>query len=66
MHNIDQALVIGFALFVARKIAEISAGRKHSIDAGNLRDLVGLRSAAYGFDHLDQNHVVVDSVAIAA
>src|SRR5581483_2528494 len=66
MHNVDQPLVVGITLFVAGKIAEISAGGKYRVYTRNCRDLASLGSAANSLDHLDQNHILVNRIPIPA
>src|SRR6185312_6514188 len=64
--NVDEALVVGRALAIAREIAEVSAGGEDRIHARNCCDLPRVLRALDSLDHLDQHDVLVDRVAIAA
>src|SRR5690242_8843093 len=66
MHDIDQALVIRIALFVAREITEIRTGGEKCVHTLNGRDLARLLRAADSLNHLDQHHVVVNRIAVTA
>src|SRR5262245_21216488 len=66
VNDVNRPLVVGCALPVAAKIAEISAGREDCCHSGNLCDLIGVLQSLERFDHQDQHNVVVDRVAISA
>src|SRR5262249_23694493 len=64
MHDVDLALVIRVALPVAGKIPEVAARGKNRVHSRNLGDLIGVLEALEGLDHEDQDHIVVDRIAI--
>src|SRR5262249_18455023 len=66
MHDVDLAFVVRVALPITSEIPKIAAGGKNRVHPRHLGDLVGVLEAFECLDHQDQNHVIVDGVAIAA
>src|SRR5450631_2205557 len=64
--DVDEALIVGRAFSVAGEISQVAAGGKDRGDAGNGCDLWCVLHSIDRLDHLDEHHVLVDGVAIAA
>ena len=55
------------SIFTPRAMAAISfvAGGENRADTWNLGDFVGVLETLKRFDHQDQNHIIVDGIAIS-
>src|SRR5688572_18933035 len=66
MDDVDGTFVVRIALLVAGEIAEITARGEDGGDAGNGGDRLGVLERFEGFEHHDDDEIVVDGLAIAA
>src|SRR3954463_8473792 len=66
MDSIDQPLIGGRSLLVAREIAQISAGREQRRHTGNRRNFARIFHTFDGLNHFDEYDIVVDRIAISA